>query len=159
MRSLVSSFVSGALFGAGLTVSQMVNPAKVVGFLDFAGSWDPSLALVMASALAVSAVAYRMALRRPAPLCAAEFHVPTSRRIDGRLVVGSALFGVGWGIAGFCPGPALVSASFGLTQPVLFVVAMLAGMAIWEWRDAWSPKRNEPRTITVRGPFVEWLSR
>jgi len=158
-RPLLSSFAAGTLFGAGLTVSQMVNPEKVVGFLDFAGAWDPSLALVMASALAVTAVLYRWTLRRRAPLCAVEFHVPTSRRIDGRLIGGSALFGIGWGLAGFCPGPAIASSTFGLAEPALFVAAMIAGMAIWEWRDALQPKRNEPRTISVRGSSVEWQSR
>ena len=139
MRPLFTSFVSGLLFGAGLTVSQMVNPEKVVGFLDFAGNWDPSLALVMAAALAVTALLYRWTLRRRAPLCAAEFHVPAARRVDRRLIGGSALFGIGWGLAGFCPGPAIASLSYGMVEPALFVASMLFGMALWEWRKALLP--------------------
>jgi len=147
MRSLVSAFASGALFGMGLTISRMVDPAKIVGFLDVAGAWDPSLALVMAAALAVTAIFYRATLRRRAPLFAAEFHVPTTRLIDARLIGGAALFGVGWGLAGFCPGPAIASLTYGASEPALFVAAMVAGMAIWEWRAAWSPRRSEPTVV------------
>ena len=137
--ALFTSFVSGALFGAGLTVSQMVNPEKVVGFLDFAGNWDPSLALVMAAALAVTALLYRWTLRWRSPLYAAEFHVPAARRVDRRLIGGSALFGIGWGLAGFCPGPAVASLSYGMVEPALFVASMIFGMALWEWRKALLP--------------------
>jgi len=152
MRTLFPSLLSGLLFGAGLTVSQMVNPVKVVGFLDVAGHWDPSLALVMGGALAVTSFFYRLVLRRDKPLCAAQFHLPASRLIDAKLIAGSALFGVGWGLAGFCPGPALASLSYG-TSSLAFVGAMVAGIIGWE---AWgtvksaggSPSRSlaEPRT-------------
>jgi len=155
--ALFSALASGVLFGAGLAISQMVNPEKVVGFLDFAGDWDPSLALVMAAALSVTAVLYRWTLRRRAPLCAAEFHVPTARRIDARLIGGSALFGIGWGLAGFCPGPALASLSYGTLEPALFVAAMIAGMAIWEWRKVLVGRRDEPRAaLPARGSSVEY---
>lgn len=130
--TLLSSFVSGLLFGAGLTVSQMVNPAKVAAFLDVAGHWDPSLALVMGAALGTTAVLYRRVLRRRAPLFAAEFHLPASRRIDARLLLGSALFGIGWGLAGLCPGPALAGLSYGLTDSMVFVASMVLGMVVWE---------------------------
>jgi uncharacterized protein len=139
MRRICSSFLAGSFFGAGLTISQMVNPRKVTDFLDFFGDWDPSLAFVMGGALAVTAVGFRVLLGRPQPLFAREFHLPPSRRIDGRLLGGSALFGIGWGLAGFCPGPAVASLAYGLWQSVLFVSAMLVGMLVWEQSDALAP--------------------
>jgi len=129
IRQVLIALVAGLLFGAGLYVSQMVNPAKVLAFLDIAGDWDPSLAFVMAGALAVAALGNVLAERRPAPFAADSYRLPTARRIDGRLVGGAALFGVGWGLVGFCPGPALAALPFGLWQVVLFVAAMIAGMA------------------------------
>ena len=155
MRRLCSSFLAGTLFGAGLTISQMVNPRKVTDFLDFFGDWDPSLAFVMGGALAVTAVGFRVLLRRPHPLFVAEFHLPASRRIDSGLIGGSALFGIGWGLAGFCPGPAVASLAYGLWQSVLFVLAMLVGMLVWERRDALAPVSPEhgARPIT-RGAAV-----
>lgn len=129
VRRLVS-LLSGVFFGIGLTLSQMVNPAKVIGFLDFAGDWDPSMALVMGGALAVTFVSFRFILRRGAPIAAPVFHLPTTRDIDGRLIGGAALFGVGWGMSGFCPGPAIASLAYGLPASIVFVVAMIAGMAL-----------------------------
>jgi len=154
MRRHGSSFLAGLLFGAGLTVSQMVNPQKVTDFLDFFGRWDPSLALVMAASLAVTGAFYRLILRRPRPLFAAEFHVPTTRTIDARLIGGSALFGVGWGLAGFCPGPAVASLAYGRSESLLFVTAMIAGMALWEWRSlaARALALNLPAPRTTEAP-------
>jgi uncharacterized membrane protein YedE/YeeE len=134
MRRLSASFLAGVLFGAGLAISQMVNPEKVTDFLDFFGRWDPSLAFVMGSALAVTFGLFRIILRRPHPLFALEFHVSGRRRIDSRLIGGSALFGIGWGLAGFCPGPAVASLAYGRWQSAIFVVAMIVGMVLWEWR-------------------------
>jgi hypothetical protein len=126
--------LAGLLFGAGLTLSQMVSPVKVIGFLDVAGiadgSWDPSLAFVMAGALAVTFVGYRYAFARGRPFVAAEFHLPTRRDIDARLAGGAVLFGIGWGLAGYCPGPALASLAFGRTEVFVFVAAMIIGIAI-----------------------------
>jgi uncharacterized protein len=139
MRRICSSFFAGMLFGAGLTISQMVNPRKVTDFLDFFGSWDPSLAFVMGGALVVTALGFRLVLRRPHPLFVADFQLPASQRIDARLIGGSALFGVGWGLAGFCPGPAVASLAYGLWQSVVFVSAMLIGMLLWERREALVP--------------------
>ena len=121
------AFLAGLVFGVGLLVSGMVNPAKVLGFLDLAGPWDPSLALVMAGAVAVA-----FAGRRPATLLGAPLSLPKAGRIDGRLVLGSLAFGVGWGLAGFCPGPALVALGAGKVKAFAFVAAMLAGMLIFE---------------------------
>jgi len=129
----------GVLFGLGLAISGMLNPAKVFAFLDITGAWDPTLAVVMAAGLGVNAVAYRLTMRRAAPVLAQAFQVPTRTDIDARLVVGSAIFGVGWGIAGICPGPALASlgagqwGGAGFYEPgiLVFVAAMLAGMGLF----------------------------
>ena len=130
--TLIASLLSGLVFGLGLIVSGMANPAKVLGFLDLAGAWDPSLALVMAGAIAVGLVAFGVAKGRTRSLLGAEMKLPTSRQIDRRLVGGSLLFGIGWGIAGYCPGPALVALGMGQLKAVVFVAAMLAGMALFE---------------------------
>ena len=128
MQRVLTALISGILFGAGLVLADMVNPARVQAFLDIAGAWDPALALVMAAAIVPSAIAYRLRRRMERPLLAERFAVPDSRSLDRRLLAGAALFGVGWGLAGFCPGPVLASLVFGLWQPVLFTVAMIAGM-------------------------------
>jgi len=129
---ILSALLAGLVFGIGLIISGMANPAKVLGFLDISGSWDPSLAFVMAGAIAVGTLAFALARRRSASLLGAPIKLPAGREIDRRLVIGSALFGIGWGIAGFCPGPALVSLGTGSHKAMLFVAAMLAGMAIFE---------------------------
>ena len=126
------AFAVGLLFGIGLIVSQMADPAKVLGFLDLTGAWDPSLAFVMAGAIGVGLVAFRVARGRSTSLIGAPMALPTNQAVDRRLVLGSVLFGIGWGIAGFCPGPALVALGFGATKAVVFVVAMLAGMFVFE---------------------------
>jgi uncharacterized membrane protein YedE/YeeE len=126
------SFLSGLLFGLGLILSGMADPAKVLGFLDLAGAWDPSLALVMGGALAVGLVAFAVAKRRTTSLLGQPMRLPTARRIDARLVGGSLLFGIGWGLAGFCPGPALVALGMGESKALVFVAAMLAGMGLFE---------------------------
>jgi len=131
MARNLAALVAGLVFGIGLAVSRMVDPGKVLAFLDVAGRWDPSLALVMAGALAVTLIGYRLALKRPAPLLADGFRLPTRRDVDARLVGGAALFGVGWGLVGFCPGPALASLAYGQLSSVLFVAAMLLGMALY----------------------------
>ena len=126
--ALVSVFVSGLLFGLGLTVSAMVNPAKVIGFLDLAGNWDPSLALVMIGGLAITLPAFQLVLRRDRPLLETRFFLPTSKDVDRRLLGGAVLFGVGWGLAGLCPGPALTSLVTLNGSIWLFVIAMVGGM-------------------------------
>ncbi|HWQ38090.1 MAG TPA: YeeE/YedE family protein [Burkholderiales bacterium] len=133
MKRALVAFACGLLFGIGLIVSQMSNPARVIGFLDVAGRWDPSLAFVMAGAVAVFALLYRAALRRRAPLLDERFFVPESTQIDANLVSGAAIFGVGWGLSGFCPGPAVVSAGFGDPRVWAFLAAVIAGMVIFRW--------------------------
>ena len=133
--SILTSLLAGLVFGIGLIVSGMANPAKVLGFLDLAGRWDPSLAFVMAGAIAVGLVAFATARRRTLSLLGAEMRLPTVRHVDRRLVSGSLLFGVGWGIAGFCPGPAIVALGIGETKAFVFVAAMVAGMVLFEWLE------------------------
>jgi hypothetical protein len=130
LRSNMAAFATGALFALGLAVSGMTKPAKVVGFLDLAGAWDPSLALVMAGAVAVHLATQRWIRRRSTPLFDTTFHVPTRKDIDVRLLAGAALFGIGWGLAGYCPGPGLVSAASGVPNALWFVAAMTLGMWI-----------------------------
>ena len=119
---------AGLLFGFGLCVSQMVNPAKVLGFLDIAGLWDPSLAFVMMGALGVAAIGFPRILSRPKPLLGVDFFIPPRSGIDAPLIVGAIIFGIGWGLVGFCPGPAIASLAYGLLKSWLFVAGMVAGM-------------------------------
>ncbi|HTQ43054.1 MAG TPA: DUF6691 family protein [Polyangiaceae bacterium] len=130
MKRFVVAFACGALFALGLTISGMTHPSKVLAFLDFAGAWDPSLALVMASGVLVNVLFFRVALRRGAPLLGGTFALPSRQSIDARLVGGAAVFGVGWGLGGFCPGPAVVSVAGGAAPVIVFVVAMVVGMAL-----------------------------
>ena len=131
----ITAWLSGLVFGLGLIVSGMVNPAKVLGFLDLAGAWDPSLALVMAGAVAVGFFAFLAAQKRTHSLIGAEMKLPTASAINRRLVAGSALFGVGWGVAGFCPGPGLAALGMGEPKALVFVAAMLVGMGIFTWLE------------------------
>ena len=128
--SIALAVAAGALFGAGLLVSGMTQPAKVIGFLDITRGWDPSLAFVMGGAVAVYTLAYRRIRGRTAPWFDGLFHLPTRRDIDAPLVAGAALFGIGWGLGGLCPGPGLVAAAAGSTTGLVFVGAMLAGMLV-----------------------------
>ena len=127
---IVTALAAGAVFGLGLSLSGMLDPARVRGFLDVAGAWDPSLAFVLGGAVAVALAGMVLLRRMRRPAFDDVFHLPATSPIDRRLVLGSAIFGVGWGMAGFCPGPALASLSLGLAPVVLFVIAMLAGMRL-----------------------------
>jgi uncharacterized membrane protein YedE/YeeE len=142
---VLTSLLAGLVFGLGLLLSGMANPAKVLGFLDLAGPWDPSLALVMAGAIAVGLIAFALAGRRTVSLLGEVMRLPTARQIDRRLVLGSVLFGVGWGVAGFCPGPALVALGMGEAKAVVFVLAMLAGMGLFEIVEGRSAKASAER--------------
>ena len=130
--TVFASLLAGLVFGLGLIVSGMADPAKVLSFLDLVGAWDPSLAFVMAGAIAVGVLAFAIARKRTVSFLGAAMKLPTSRDIDRRLVIGSVVFGVGWGIAGFCPGPGLVALGMGEVKALVFVVAMLLGMGAFE---------------------------
>jgi uncharacterized membrane protein YedE/YeeE len=141
---MIFSLVAGLVFGIGLIVSGMANPSKVLGFLDLAGKWDPSLAFVMAGAIAVGAVAFAFARNRTVSLIGLQMRLPSATHIDRRLVGGGLLFGIGWGIAGFCPGPALVALGMGEHKAVVFVAAMLAGMGLFQLLERRGAARQMP---------------
>jgi uncharacterized protein len=130
--NILVSFVVGLLFGLGIILGGMSNPAKVQAFLDLGGNWDPSLALVMGGAIAVGLIAFRMAGRRTSTLLGDPMQLPGNKQIDRRLLVGSGLFGIGWGLAGICPGPALTLLGTGASKGIIFMLAMLAGMLLFE---------------------------
>jgi uncharacterized protein len=132
---ILTALLAGIVFGLGLVISGMANPAKVLGFLDVAGRWDPSLAFVMAGAVGVGVIAFALARRRTVSLLGAGMQLPKARQIDPRLVLGSLTFGIGWGLAGFCPGPALVALGMGQTKALVFVAFMLAGMGLFAWLE------------------------
>jgi uncharacterized membrane protein YedE/YeeE len=132
MTKVLMALLAGLIFGLGLVVSGLTDPSKVLGFLDLAGPWDPSLAIVMGGALLVGSIAFPFASRRTRSLLGDTVLVPVSTRIDRRLVLGGLTFGVGWGLAGYCPGPALASLATGAGEPLVFGIAMLAGMALFE---------------------------
>lgn len=136
------ALLAGLVFGLGLIVSGLINPAKVLGFLDLAGDWDPSLAFVMAGAIAVAAIAFTVARRRAVSLLGLPMKLPTATKLDRRLVGGSLMFGVGWGMTGFCPGPALVALGGGEGKAMVFVAAMLAGMGVFELLERRSAARG-----------------
>ena len=128
----LTEFLVGLLFGLGLILSRMTDPGKIIGFLDIFGAWDPSLAFVMMGAIAVGFVAFALAKKRTTTVLGGALRLPTASHIDKRLIIGSTVFGVGWGLAGFCPGPALVSMASGQIQALWFVSAMVAGMLAFE---------------------------
>ena len=146
MLNLLMALIAGLIFGIGLLVSGMDNPAKVIGFLDLAGNWDPSLIFVMAGAIAIASAGFSLAKRRTVSLLHLSIQLPASKLIDKRLIGGSALFGIGWGLAGICPGPALVLCGIGLGKGFLFAGAMLTGMAIFEYV---LPKNTTPPTTSA----------
>lgn len=134
MRETIVSFVCGVLFALGLGISGMTQPQKVTAFLDFFGSWDPSLMFVMIGAIIVYSTGYRLTVKKTKPLFSQSFHIPTLRKFDRPLAIGSVIFGIGWGLAGFCPGPALMSITSLRFEPIVFVLSMVLGMAFFEWR-------------------------
>ncbi len=131
-KHILSALLVGLIFGVGLILGGMTNPAKVIGFLDLFGNWDPSLAFVMGGAISVGLLAFQVAGGRPTSLLGEPMRLPTRKDIDKRLIVGSLVFGAGWGLAGFCPGPALVALGTGSLKATIFVAAMLTGMAVFE---------------------------
>ena len=138
---LIILYLIGLVFGVGISISGMANPAKVLNFFDFAGVWDPSLALVMGGAVVVAFIGYRLVLKRPAPMMDVKFYLPTRRDLDLPLIAGSAFFGVGWGIAGFCPGGALPALGTGRSEVFIFVGALLAGIFVAKFLQSALTKR------------------
>ncbi len=133
MLRILSSLAAGLVFGLGLVISGMINPAKVQNFLDITGSWDPSLAFVMGAALIVTGIGFFILRKTKRPLFASSFQWPTKTDLDPRLISGSATFGAGWGLAGFCPGPAISAAALGLMPVYIFLAAMFGGIVLWRW--------------------------
>lgn len=144
----LSSFIVGLIFGVGLILAGMTDPSKVIGFLDIAGKWDPSLAFVMGGAIAVGVVAFRFANRRAVTFLGGALRMPTKKDIDRRLVIGSLLFGVGWGMGGFCPGPGITAIGTGHPKAVIFVVAMVAGMALFEMIERIRQSRRHEQSLS-----------
>jgi hypothetical protein len=137
---IAAAFAAGLLFGLGLVISRMIDPAKVQAFLDIAGNWDPSLAFVMLGAVVVAAVGFRLTGQRQHPILERDFRKPAKTQIDRPLVAGAILFGIGWGLVGYCPGPALTSLGLGRSETIVFVAAMLAGMFAYQWLELLSQK-------------------
>ncbi|MFP5345323.1 MAG: DUF6691 family protein [Gammaproteobacteria bacterium] len=137
MKPALAAFLLGLLFALGLGVAGMTQPAKIIAFLDVTGNWDPSLLLVMASATLVYFLSYRWITRRHAPILAEKFALPAAKHIDARLITGSVLFGIGWGLSGYCPGPALAALPGLAPNTIVFVLSMLAGMLLFKWSGAW----------------------
>jgi hypothetical protein len=133
MKQNIVALIAGLLFGLGLAVSQMIDPQRVQGFLDVAGIWDPTLLFVLGGAVGVTVIAFRFVLRRPAPFLAPQFYVTSLRSIDRPLILGSAIFGMGWAISGYCPGPGIVSLTLGTGNAILFVASMIAGFWLYSW--------------------------
>lgn len=144
-KQIITALLSGALFGAGLAVAGMTNPRKVIGFLDIGGAWDPSLAFVMVGAIAVHFLAYRWARGSVRPLFAEDFAIPKLRHIDRKLVVGSALFGAGWGIGGYCPGPGIVSLGAGGHDALVFVLTMAVAWVLTAKYESWRAAPSSSR--------------
>lgn len=148
MPGIFSDFTSGLLFGLGLTLSDMINPERILNFLDLFGTWDPTLGFVMISALATSMLGFKIVLRRDKPLFDAGYRLPTKSDIDHKLVGGAALFGLGWGLGGYCPGPVITGLSLGELETFIFTVSMLAGMGLFSLLKASGPR-----------PLADWLNR
>ena len=138
--NILFSWIAGLIFGIGLIISGMTNPKKVIGFLDLAGAWDPSLAFVMVGGIAIATLSFLIARRRTLSMLGLQMRIPTQRHIDRRLIIGSLIFGVGWGLAGICPGPSLVLVGSGIPQGIIFVIAMIVGMGVFEWFNRYQSK-------------------
>lgn len=153
-REVITAFLSGLLFSGGLVVGGMTQPSKVVGFLDFFGDWDPSLMFVMGGAVAVHVLLYRLVRKRKSPVVAEVFQVPTRRDFTPRLVIGSAVFGVGWGLGGFCPGPGLVALPTFGSEAIAFVIAMAGGIVLHETVDHYRSKKRAAQAA-AQGPVAD----
>ncbi|RZM76551.1 DUF6691 family protein [Leptolyngbya iicbica] len=152
MREKGLALIAGLLFGLGLGISQMIDRERVLGFLDIAGNWDPTLAFVMGGAVLVTLISFRFILRRPHPIFSSKFYLPTRNDIDRLLLVGAGLFGIGWGIAGYCPGPAITATVLGIANPFIFLVAMIAGSLTFQ---AIAPRLASPKSAAPSQPLAK----
>jgi hypothetical protein len=153
---LTVALISGVVFGLGLILSGMINPAKVQNFLDFAGSWDPSLAFVMAGAIGVASLGFKLTLKKAKPLADAVFHIPTGGEINASLVIGAAIFGIGWGLVGLCPGPAVAALTIGGRGTQEFMLASMAGIAVVALaRSLMGQSRSQPQPETHSQPQAQ----
>lgn len=142
MKQKLIALLSGLLFGFGLSLSQMIDRDRVLGFLDVSGDWDPTLLFVLGGAVGVTVIAFRFVLRLPQPIFNSKFYLPTRKDIDLPLILGTAIFGIGWGIAGYCPGPGITALVLGTPNPVLFVIAFIVGSLIYQWYAGLSLNSN-----------------
>jgi uncharacterized protein len=145
MQLNLMALVAGLLFGLGLGISQMVDRERVLNFLDVTGIWDPTLLFVLGGAVAITVISFRLVLRRPHPLLADKFYLPTNKDIDIPLIAGSVIFGIGWGIAGYCPGPGITALVLGSWNPVFFIVALIAGSLLYRWYSSHFQLRPSPK--------------
>ena len=145
MKQNVIALFSGLIFGFGLSLSQMIDRDRVLGFLDLKGDWDPTLLFVLGGAVGVTIIAFRFVLRLPHPILADKFYLPIKRDIDLRLILGAAIFGIGWGISGYCPGPSITALVLGIWNPVLFLIAFMVGSFSYQWYTILSLKKNSFR--------------
>ena len=152
MREKGLALIAGLLFGLGLGVSQMIDRERVLGFLDITGNWDPTLAFVMGGAVLVTLISFRFVLRRPHPIFSSKFYLPTRSDIDRPLLIGAGLFGIGWGLAGYCPGPAITATVLGIANPFIFLVAMIAGSFAYQ---AISPRWAAPKSSASSQPAAK----
>lgn len=152
MIQIIAAALAGLTFGAGIILSGMANPAKILNFFDVAGTFDPSLAFVMVGAVVVTAIGYRLVLARSAPILDPTFHLPTVSAIDLKLVLGSVIFGIGWGISGFCPGGAVPALGLGRSEPAVFLAAMITGMALTRALQAQLATASQPRKTLAATP-------
>lgn len=138
MRNVIG-LLAGLLFGFGLAVAQMTDPAKIINFLDFSGTWNPTLAFVLAGAVLVTGISFRFILKRPKPVLESRFHLPAAQAIDTRVILGSAIFGVGWGLGGYCPGPGVAAIASGMWAPLVFVAGLVLGTLSYRWLQQGRP--------------------
>lgn len=147
MRIFIA-IIAGLLFGVGMGLSQMMDPARAIGFMDITGVWDPTLLFVLPGALLVAAIAFRFILRRPRPVLDAKFYVPSRRDIDRPLIMGAAIFGIGWGISGYCPGPAVSGLTLGTVNPYIFLVSLVAGSFTYNWFSARGKRAQQSMPVS-----------
>ncbi len=150
MKQKLIALLSGLLFGFGLSLSQMIDRDRVLGFLDVLGDWDPTLLFVLGGAVGVTVIAFRFVLRLPKPIFENKFHLPARKDIDLPLILGAAIFGIGWGIAGYCPGPGITALVLGIPNPVLFVIAFIVGSLIYQWYAGLSLNSNPSKQTRVK---------